>query len=60
MEQYTTSIKDLVILPLSNGSEIKAEVERGDALGMLSDMFETFVSFIFSSMLLSLSKFNIK
>jgi hypothetical protein len=35
MEQYTTSIKDLVILPLSNGSEIKAKAESGDAFSCL-------------------------
>lgn len=32
MEKYITSIKDLVILVLTNGSEIKAKAESGDAL----------------------------
>ena len=32
MEKYVTSIKDLVIQALTNGSEIKAKAESGDAL----------------------------
>ena len=32
MEKYVTNIKDLVILALTNGSEIKAKAESGDAL----------------------------
>ena len=32
MEKYITSIKDLVIQALTNGSEIKAKAESGDAL----------------------------
>ena len=32
MEKYITSIKDLVIQTLTNGSEIKAKAESGDAL----------------------------
>ena len=32
MEKYLTNIKDLVIQALTNGSEIKAKAERGDAL----------------------------
>ena len=32
MEKYVTNIKDLVIQTLTNGSEIKAKVEKGDAL----------------------------
>lgn len=32
MEKYITNIKDLVILALTNGSEIKAKAESGDAL----------------------------
>lgn len=32
MEKYVTNIKDLVILALTNGSEIKARAESGDAL----------------------------
>ena len=32
MEKYVTNIKDLVIQTLTNGSEIKAKAENGDAL----------------------------
>ena len=32
MEKYITSIKDLVIQALTNGSDIKANAESGDAL----------------------------
>lgn len=32
MEKYVTNIKDLVIQVLTNGSEIKANAENGDAL----------------------------
>lgn len=32
MEKYVTNIKDLVILALKNGSEIRAKAEDGDAL----------------------------
>ena len=32
MEKYITSIKDLVILAMTNGAEIKAKAESGDAL----------------------------
>lgn len=32
MEKYVTNIKDLVIQALTNGSEIKANAESGDAL----------------------------
>ena len=32
MEKYITNIKDLVIQALTNGSEIKAKAESGDAL----------------------------
>ena len=32
MEKYVTNIKDLVIQALTNGSEIKAKAESGDAL----------------------------
>lgn len=32
MEEYVTNIKDLVVRALTNGSEIKAKAENGDAL----------------------------
>lgn len=32
MEKYITSIKDLDVQALTNGSEIKAKAESGDAL----------------------------